>query len=198
MCRCATVNGVMLQHIDWREDALIVHIPQAKADQTGEALSKDKHVYANPHKPEICSVLSLAVYIWCTNRENNIRQQLFFGTAGDSRFSKILQAVLPLIPEGTNLGANRKDIGTHSGRKGSSSYVLATPTVFAPQVYLRAGWSLGNVQDRYLFAGSGADQLVGRAVSGLNIHDDEFASLPPHFSPDDLNQLEEIGVRLLS
>ena len=94
MCRCATVNGIMLQHIDWREDALIIHIPQAKADQAGEALSKDKHLYANPLKPEICSVLSLAIYVWCTNREDNNRQQLFLGTAGDSRFSKILQTVI--------------------------------------------------------------------------------------------------------
>ena len=133
MCRCATVNGIMLQHIDWREDALIIHIPQAKADQAGEALSKDKHLYANPLKPEICSVLSLAIYVWCTNREDNNRQQLFLGTAGDSRFSKILQTVIGLIPEDINLGANKKDIGTHSARKGSSTYVLAAPTVSAPQ-----------------------------------------------------------------
>ena len=187
MCRCATVNGIMLQHIDWREDALIIHIPQAKADQAGEALSKDKHLYANPLKPEICSVLSLAIYVWCTNREDNNRQQLFLGTAGDSRFSKILQTVIGLIPEDINLGANKKDIGTHSASKGSSTYVLAAPTVSAPQVYLRAGWSLGNVQDRYLFAGAGADQLVGRVVSGLNIYDEEFSTLPPHFSMEDLD-----------
>lgn len=41
--------------------------------------------------------------------------------------------------------------------------------ISAVQVYLRAGWSLGNVQDRYIFAGPGGDQLVGRAVCGLPI-----------------------------
>ena len=28
MCGCATVNGIMLQHIDWREDALVIHMPR--------------------------------------------------------------------------------------------------------------------------------------------------------------------------
>jgi hypothetical protein len=49
------------------------------------------------------------------------------------------------------------------------------------QVFLRAGWSLGNVQDRYLFAAAGGDQVTGRALSGLPFTDSSFASLPPHF-----------------
>ena len=49
------------------------------------------------------------------------------------------------------------------------------------QVYLRAGWSLGNVQDRYIFAGPGGDQIVGRTVSGLPVTDRTFSILPPHF-----------------
>lgn len=52
------------------------------------------------------------------------------------------------------LGANKEDIGTHSRRKGSPTYVLGMIEGPNPvQVYLRSGWSLGNVQDRYIFAG---------------------------------------------
>lgn len=57
----------------------------------------------------------------------------------------------------------------------------------AVNVYLRAGWSLDNVQDRYIFAGAGGDQIVGRAASGLPITDLRFAVLPPHFSTEDLD-----------
>ena len=45
------------------------------------------------------------------------------------------------------LGVDRKGIGTHSCRKGCPSYLLG-------KVYLRAGWSLGNVQDRYIYEGT--------------------------------------------
>ena len=56
----------------------------------------------------------------------------------------------------------------------------------ALQIYLRAGWTVGAVQDRYLFAGEGGDQLTGRALSGLPFNDSTFATLPPHFDPDKL------------
>ena len=48
-------------------------------------------------------------------------------------------------------------------------------------IYLRAGWSLGPVQNRYIFQGPGGDQFVGRAAAGLNVNKAEFAQLPPHF-----------------
>lgn len=67
------------------------------------------------------------------------------------------------------------------------------PEVSAPQLYLRAGWSLGNVQDRYLFAGAGGDQIVGRIVSGLPLTGESFSVLPPHFSPESLEVLREVG-----
>lgn len=54
---------------------------------------------------------------------------------------------------------------------------------------MRAGWSLGNVQDRYLFAGAGGDQLTGRVLSGLPFNEPSFASLPPHFSVHGLAQV---------
>ena len=42
----------------------------------------------------------------------------------------------------------------------------------------------GNVQDRYIFGGTGADQIVGRAVCGLPITSKNFAILPPHFATE--------------
>jgi len=60
-------------------------------------------------------------------------------------------------------------------------------------VYLRAGWSLGNVPDRYIFSGCGSDQLVGRFVAMLPQHDVKFASLPPHFTSAGLALLQRVG-----
>ena len=71
------------------------------------------------------------------------------------------------------------DLGTHSIRKGVSTFLSGIPTAIS--IYLRAGWSLGNVQNRYILDGGGGDQLCGRAATGLDINDVSFASLPPHF-----------------
>ncbi len=59
-------------------------------------------------------------------------------------------------------------MGTHSIRKGAATYLLSLidgPS--AVMVYLRAGWSLGNVPDRYIVGGAGEDFLVGRFISLL-------------------------------
>jgi hypothetical protein len=120
-------------------------------------------------------------------------QQLFCGADSEGRFSRIFQHILSVIPDEVSLGASKKDLGTHSNRKGGSSYVLNWNEVSAVQVYLRAGWTLGNVQDRCIFAGAGGDQLVGRAVSGLPINTADFSLLPPHFKWNDLELLATTG-----
>jgi hypothetical protein len=48
------------------------------------------------------------------------------------------------------------------------------------QINHRAGWTLGGVLDRYLFADAGGDQVTGRVLAGLSFNDASFASLPPH------------------
>jgi hypothetical protein len=46
---------------------------------------------------------------------------------------------------------------------------------------LRAGWSSGDVQNRYCHSTEGGDQVVGRCVTGLPINDSRFSSIAPHF-----------------
>ena len=47
-------------------------------------------------------------------------------------------------------------IGTHSFRKGVASFLASCPDgPNAISIFLRAGWSLGAVQSRYIFAGQG-------------------------------------------
>lgn len=61
-----------------------------------------------------------------------------------------------------------------------SSGSTACPSSAA--IHLRAGWSLGGVQDRYFQYEAAGDQFIGHTVAGLSIHKKEFGLLPPHFT----------------
>ena len=113
---------------------------------------------------------------------------LFDGNDSEGRFGKIEQRVLKEHAAVLDIGALICDIGTHSTRKGVISFCLEMCCILAVQVYLRAGWSLGNVADRYILAGAGGDETVGRAAAGLKF-DHTFAILPPHFSKTDAAML---------
>ncbi len=80
-------------------------------------------------------------------------------------------------------GIDGNDIGSHSIRKGASSFVSSGSTACPSHaaLTLRAGWSLGDVQDRYLRYESAGDQYVGRTVCGLPCDSASFCILPPHF-----------------
>jgi hypothetical protein len=150
----------------------------------------DRHVYANPIQPAICSVLALAVYIFCKPFRNPTdRALLFDGTRCEKLFSDSLATVINGLSEGDKilLGAKPEDIGTHSNRKGASTYALSVIGGPSPvTVFIRAGWSIGDVKDRYIHSGDGNDQLAGRVLAGLPITDSCFGILPPHFKSMDL------------
>lgn len=198
IARSASVSTIMLEHITWESDSMIITTPKHKGDQEG-AKCYPKHIYANPLNPAICPILATALIIFCrSSRQDHNNQssspvknfRLFEGTNQEARFSSILAKVLNGLTddEEHRLGAKKKEIGTHSARKGAASYccgMVGGPS--AIQVYLRAGWSLGNVQDRYLFSGNGGDQITGRVVSGLPYNDVSFAALPPHFEHLNVN-----------
>lgn len=191
IARTATVSTMMMEHVSWEGDALLVSTPKHKGDQEGTKCFS-RHVYANPLSPVICPVLALAVLTFTRVLRHDPEAapqslpnyRIFDGSSNDDRWSQLLAQVIGGLPESDVqlLGAEKKQLGTHSVRKGAASY--CTGMVNGPStihVFLRAGWSLGNVQDRYLFAGAGGDQLTGRSLSGLPFTDSSFASLPPHF-----------------
>lgn len=67
-------------------------------------------------------------------------------------------------------------------RKGGVTFVLSFPGgPSSVAAYIRARWSIGAVQQRYVFEGEGSDQFCGRTACGLPIHSIEFTTLPPHF-----------------
>jgi len=94
MARSNSVGNIMLQHISWKEDALIVGMAQHKGDKEGQN-AFGRHVYANPLNPTICPVLALAVLVFSKDyRDPNSRLQLFEGEKSEGRFSDILGKVV--------------------------------------------------------------------------------------------------------
>ena len=60
MARSATVSDMMLEHVGWEGDSLLISTPKHKGDQEG-ARCFARHLYANPLNPAICPVLALAI-----------------------------------------------------------------------------------------------------------------------------------------
>jgi hypothetical protein len=184
MSRTETVDAIMLQHMGWREDSLVIQEQGHKGDQTGEA-KYWKHVYANPGNPEVCPVLALALVVFSGPARDTLgKQQIFLGSNNKDRFAKTLHQIIRALPEPELqlLGGERADIGPYSLRKGSASYCLGQVSGPNPvTVQLRMGHSLGKVNDAYFFVGDGQDQLCGRMIAGLPFNDEGFAALPPHF-----------------
>ena len=63
IARAKSVAMLMMEHISWESDALMVTVPKHKGDQEGANVFP-RHVYANPSDPAICPVLALAVLVF--------------------------------------------------------------------------------------------------------------------------------------
>lgn len=161
MARSVSVGTIMLDHISWESDALLISTPKHKGDQEGNNCYP-KHVYANPDNPFICPVLSMAIHFFSGGwRRDGAKQLLFQGVANESRFSKWLRELVREFKDNLEvIGLLSIEIGTHSFRKGVATFASSCPggpsTVC---IFLRAGWSLGAVTSRYIFAGQGGDQV---------------------------------------
>lgn len=185
MCRAGNAASICFSHMSWKEDSLAILFAQMKNDQDGEQ-KVPRHVYANPLIPEISPILSLGIYFLCFKFEA-AQVKLFHGSNQFDRYSKALKAILnqPVVAAKLKeLGVESGDIGTHSLRKGSATYVASGTTASPPSVALhnRAGWKLGQTLDRYLHYEAAGDHFVGRTVCGLPPLSPDFAILPPFWS----------------
>jgi hypothetical protein len=99
----------------------------------------------------------------------------------------VQQVVLVVLNEHSQLvhasGCDPDLLGVHYFRKGPltvlSSGSTAGPTSGA--IHQRAGWSQGKVNNTYILFERAGDELSGRILAGLNIHQHTFAVLPPQF-----------------
>lgn len=186
MCRSSNAISIRYGHMEFLNDSLGVYFSHMKNDQIGERPRDPRHIYANPLKPEICPILALAIY-WAIFSFDCSSDQLFQGNNQYERFRKSFQHLFKHEDISSVLirkGLNPENIGTHSMRKGAATFCSSGSTACpsSTSIHLRAGWSLGGVQNTYLRYEAAGDQYVGRVVSGLPLDSFEFSILPPHFS----------------
>jgi hypothetical protein len=181
-CRSNNTADLKMCHITWLMDALKIEFGKTKANQEG-----DRHefrlVFANPHKPLVCPVLALSLYVSTISKELVPSDKLFLGSASDS-FLKALQEALdqPMVLQAMRLhGLKKLDIGAHSIRKGAATYLCNGGTC-APSygsICIRLSWTMG-VKDRYIQYNPAADAYCGRILSLLHQNSTQFATLPAH------------------
>lgn len=198
IARNVSVWELLYDHVWWEDDCMVMIFVTTKNDKEAKH-SPPKHVYANPENPEICPILSLGIYIFTTGFRREGSKRTVFGTESKGLFGDWLKRVLQVCATDLLiLGMKVIDVGTHSFRKGVSGFlsgIIDGPNPIA--IYLRAGWSLGRVQSRYILECTGGDRLCGRAASGLCLTSPEFTCLPPHFDmsrgdPLSVEEWEEI------
>ncbi|CAM9637464.1 unnamed protein product, partial [Phaeothamnion confervicola] len=196
MCRAKSVTTICLSHIEMRGDAIAIFFAQQKTDQTGDRPRDPRHIFANPFMPEICPFLALGLFL-LAYPVGAVARKLFSGNDQSQRFSAFLGRK---TRAGGNFlevyGIEPNDVGTHSARKGAATYAASGSTACPPipAICLRAGWSVGPVQDRYIRYEAAGDQYVGRTVCGLPLSTDAFGVLPPYFCKVDGNGIPIPGV----
>ena len=209
MARLESIVSAHFYHITWEDDSLVFRFAKSKTDQTGRSANQAWHVYATPDKPATCPVLALATYVFSNPGltdmwestddmrdvdagvcDNVCSGRLFPGGDQYGRFMDCLYRVTEKnAEEFLLLGIKPGDLGSHSARKGASSFASAGSTVSPPMVSicLQAMWSMGPVKERYLQYEKAGDQYLGRVVSGLDVNNVSCAISPPHFEsgPED-------------
>jgi hypothetical protein len=191
MKRAENCVNARINHIYFLHDALVFQFAKSKGHQKGENHVGPWHVYANPHKPWICPVLSLARYLLCYPDVLKGDVPLFEGNSQYNRYAtRFMKLVKELEIPLKEFGFKQGDLGTHSLRKGVASMVAGGCTVSPPIIPLciRAGWVIWGVKDKYLFRESAGDQYVSRCASCLDQLTKEFAVSPPYF---DFTSLED-------
>ena len=77
--------------------------------EAGEGQGQQKHCYANPIKPEICIILSIAVMVFCKHRAKTGKSDShLFSKDNVNHFGNLLRDILldeNLLPSTVDLGA---------------------------------------------------------------------------------------------
>lgn len=124
-------------------------------------------------------MLALAIFVFTIGHRREGSWPGIFTTSNDegaveSRFTKFLRSVID-DNEQTLLDFGLEASSFISKRHCHFLYgMCGGPTAIA--IYLRAGWNLGNVQQRYILAGDGGDQVS----DSLKLTEPSFTALPPH------------------
>ena len=190
-CRSDSTQSVKTADIMWSGDASGIVFAHAKNDQDGSRARKPRHGYFNPIQWWICPELALFEYLVVFPEiaaDTSRGAKLFRGGKDDKsasdRFWKYLKKIyMEHEDEVKEMGYHISDLGTHSIRKGATTY-LTSGTTDGPNSIAacnRGGWNMGRVLNIYCLYERAGDQYCGRILSGLPTLSPQFAVLPPEF-----------------
>ena len=186
MCRVNNTSRICWNHMFMiSNDAMEIHFAHHKGDQMGDRAHYPRHVHANPQEPLVCPFFALALYLHTFQaKPTTIAGRLFPGQNQFKRFAGIMKSFLQAHrDEVLECGQDPNGIGTHSIRKGASTFLSGIPGgPPAAAICVRAGRTMGRVRDIYIKYEAGGDQFCGRALSMLPILQPEFGTSPPHFA----------------
>ena len=181
--RAENCVNAKINHIFFRNDALVFEFAKSKGLQKGEDHVGPWHLYANPKKPYICPLLALSNFLASNLEVLKGDMSLFEGTSQYDRYIGIFKKAFTVLElELNRLGYELGDLGTHSNRKGVATMIAGGCTVSPPiaPLCICAGWVLAGVKDKYIFRESAGDQYVGRCASCLDQLSKDFAIPPPY------------------
>lgn len=183
MCRVNNTTRICLNHLSWYQDCVRILFRQQKGDQLGLTARYPRHLYANPSNPVTSPVFALGLYFLTFGVPLEATSKLFPGRNQYKRFGRLLKAMLEEhIDEVRAFGFEVSDIGTHSIRKGATTYLSSQPGGPPPAaICIRAGWTLGGVKDVYIKYEQSGDMFCGRCLSLMNLLQPQFGAAPPSF-----------------
>ena len=131
-CRVNNTVNVQFKDLCWSHhfDCFQVHFAHSKTDPQGDDRSYPRHIFSNPSDPLVCPLLSLAMYFSSCFAGMNVATEdyLFPGAKQEHRFAKLLHRILQENSKEVNaLGYSVNQLGTHSIRKGASSFLTSMP-----------------------------------------------------------------------
>ena len=187
MARSKNIGDLAYHNFTTGDDYIKIRYDKTKADQAGEKV-KDKHIYANPFNPLVCSFLALGVWFTLEAKRLSNTTSLFSDpkVKEDAPGNKYTSGLSQLLK--ANIGAvgnfiRRDHANAHGVRKGSASFA-SSGTTCPPSVSSianRGDWSMGAVLDVYWHFSEPGDHFLGRVLAGLDPNKAEFATMPPHF-----------------
>jgi len=187
-CRSNNTAKIRYSHMSWLVfDAMHIRFRQTKSQQHGQARRYKRACYSNPFEWYIDLPLLLGLYLASDFNTVQRRGMRLFPGGGKSQSARVTDHFKRLLREHEDeviaLGYdNIHELGLHSIRKGVTTYLMSLPGGPSPAaICRRAGWSLGHVQDVYIFQTQEGDEFVGRCASMLNMMNGDFASSPAFF-----------------
>ena len=122
MTRSDIVTSYHLNHIEWRNDSLVIFFAHSKGDQEGVNRREPWHIYDNPGQPSICPISALAKYLFSHPSILTGDRKLFPGRHQYSRFMKSFHRALNHLKDDIkSISVGVALLGSHSARKGATT-----------------------------------------------------------------------------